>query len=111
MADKRCLVAYSFILPQKPDVPDSQSLLLYIMKKMETEKFQAFKRELSEDYPECLGSEPDELSVSDAAKKIVESFGEVGAWRITFHFLTNGKAIITCVFYGLKNTLFTVNIS
>lgn len=79
-------------------MPDSKSLLLYIMKKMETEKFQAFKRVLSEDYPECLGSEPDELSVSDAAKKIVESFEEEGAWRITFHFLKNGKAIITFLF-------------
>uniref|UniRef100_A0A8C1KKK5 NACHT, LRR and PYD domains-containing protein 12-like n=1 Tax=Cyprinus carpio TaxID=7962 RepID=A0A8C1KKK5_CYPCA len=80
---------HSKIYTAKPDVPDSQSLLLYIMKKMETEKFQAFKRVLSEDYPECLGSEPDELSVSDAAKKIVESFEEEGAWRITFHFLKN----------------------
>lgn len=77
----------------KPDVPDSQSLLLYVMKKMETESFQAFKRELSEDYPECLGSEPDELSVSDTPQKIVESFGEEGAWRITFHFLANANPL------------------
>ncbi|KAF4103700.1 NLR family CARD domain-containing protein 3 [Onychostoma macrolepis] len=84
---------HSKIYTVKPDVSDSQSLLLHIMKKMKTENFQAFKRELSEDYPECLGSEPDELSVSDAAKKIVESFGEEGAWRITFHFLTNANPL------------------
>lgn len=87
-------VGYSFILPQKSNVSDSQTILLDIMGNMGTEVFKTFKRELSEDYPECLGNQPEELNLSDAAKKIVESFGGEGALRIAFHFLENGRTIL-----------------
>ncbi|XP_067305352.1 NLR family CARD domain-containing protein 3 isoform X2 [Pseudorasbora parva] len=73
----------------KSNVTASQTLLLDIMGKMGTDVFNTFKRELSEDYPECLGNQPEELSLSDAAQKIMESFGGEAALRLTFHFLSN----------------------
>ncbi|XP_050956732.1 NACHT, LRR and PYD domains-containing protein 12 isoform X2 [Labeo rohita] len=63
------------------------------MENMGTEDFKIFKRKQSEEYPECLGSKPDELSVSDAAKKIVESFGGETALRIMLHFKKNANPL------------------
>ncbi|XP_048039534.1 NACHT, LRR and PYD domains-containing protein 12 [Megalobrama amblycephala] len=77
----------------KSNVSDSRTMLFDIMGHMGTEVFKTFKRELSEDYPECLGNQPEELNLSDAAKKIVESFGGEGALRITFHFLENANPL------------------
>nr|XP_055066820.1 NLR family CARD domain-containing protein 3 isoform X1 [Misgurnus anguillicaudatus] len=73
------------------NVPDSQSLLLRVVGKMGTEDFKTFKKDLSEQYPECLGSHPEELTVSDVAEKIVEYFGGEGAWRVTYYFLENAN--------------------
>jgi len=93
MVNKHFSVGYS-ILPQKSNVPGSQTILHDKMEKMETEFFKTFKRELSEDYPECLGNQPEKLSPSDTAKKLVESFGGEAALRITWHFVANGRIII-----------------
>ncbi|KAA0702901.1 Neoverrucotoxin subunit beta [Triplophysa tibetana] len=71
------------------NVPDSQSQLLHIVANMRTENFKTFKTDLSEQYPKCLGSHPEELTVTAVAEKLVESFGGEGAWRITFYFLQN----------------------
>ncbi|XP_057197103.1 NLR family CARD domain-containing protein 3-like isoform X1 [Triplophysa rosa] len=71
------------------NVPDSQSQLLHIVANMRTEDFKTFKTDLSEHYPKCLGSHPEELTVTGVAEKLVESFGGEGAWRITFYFLQN----------------------
>uniref|UniRef100_A0A673KDL4 Si:ch211-201o1.1 n=1 Tax=Sinocyclocheilus rhinocerous TaxID=307959 RepID=A0A673KDL4_9TELE len=73
----------------KPNVPDSQTLLHQVLRNMRSEDFKTFKIELSKDYPECLGSEPEELSVSDVAVNIVECFGGETALRITLHFQAN----------------------
>lgn len=94
MVDKHFSIGYSFILPQKSSVPDSPTILHDIMGIKGTEALKTFKRELSEDYPECLGNQPEKLSLSDTSKKIVESFGGEGALRIAFHFLANGRSII-----------------
>ncbi len=75
-------------------MPDSQPLFLYVMEKMGTENFKNFKRELTKDYPGCLGSESEELSVSDAAEKIVESFGGEQHWDSILYFKANGKIIL-----------------
>lgn len=93
MVDKHFSIGYSFILPQKLNVPGSQTILYGIMGDMGTEFFKTFKRELSEDYPECLGNQPEKLSPSDAAKKMVESFGGEAALRIACHFVANGRTI------------------
>ncbi|KAK7147861.1 hypothetical protein R3I94_010402 [Phoxinus phoxinus] len=77
----------------KSNVPGSQPILHDIMGNMETEFFKTFKRELSEDYPECLGNQPEKLSPSDAAKKMVESFGGEAALRITCHFVANANPL------------------
>ncbi|XP_056113699.1 NACHT, LRR and PYD domains-containing protein 12 [Rhinichthys klamathensis goyatoka] len=77
----------------KSNVPGSQTILHDKMENMETEFFKTFKRELSEDYPECLGNQPEKLSPSDAAKKLVESFGGEAALRITWHFVANANPL------------------
>ncbi|XP_039518113.1 NACHT, LRR and PYD domains-containing protein 3-like isoform X2 [Pimephales promelas] len=77
----------------KSNVPGSQTILHDKMEKMETEFFKTFKRELSEDYPECLGNQPEKLGPSDTAKKLVESFGGEAALRITCHFVANANPL------------------
>ncbi|KAI7806114.1 NACHT, LRR and PYD domains-containing protein 12-like isoform X2 [Triplophysa rosa] len=74
-------------------VSDSQYLLHRVLGNMQTQDFKTFKRDLSEQYPGCLGSHPEELNASGVAEKIVESFGGEGAWRITFHFLENANPL------------------
>ncbi|KAK2890610.1 hypothetical protein Q8A67_013253 [Cirrhinus molitorella] len=76
----------------KPNVSDCQKLLSHVLVNMGSENFETFKTELSKDYPECLGSKPEELSVSDVAKKIAECFGET-ALRITLHFQAYGNPL------------------
>lgn len=94
MVDEHHAGAYCFISLQKPNVPDSQSMLLYILENMGSEDFKTFKRELSEDYPGCLGSQSEELSVSDAAENIMKSFGGEAALRIILHFQTKGSTYL-----------------
>ncbi|CAM4697599.1 unnamed protein product [Leuciscus chuanchicus] len=77
----------------KSNVPGSQTILYGIMGEMGTEFFKTFKRELSEDYPECLGNQPEKLSLSDAAEKMVESFGGEAALRIACHFVANANPL------------------
>ncbi|XP_051574291.1 NACHT, LRR and PYD domains-containing protein 4-like isoform X2 [Myxocyprinus asiaticus] len=77
----------------KPYVSDSHFLLLRFMGKMGTEVFKTFKRELNEEYSDCLGSQPEELSVSEVVKKLMESFDEAAALRITLHFLENANPL------------------
>uniref|UniRef100_A0A672LCD3 Si:ch211-201o1.1 n=1 Tax=Sinocyclocheilus grahami TaxID=75366 RepID=A0A672LCD3_SINGR len=91
MVDNHCSVGYCCVLPQKPNVPDSQTLLHQVLRNMRSEDFKTFTIELSKDYPECLGSEPEELSVSDVAVNIVECFGGETALRITLHFQINNE--------------------
>ncbi|XP_056331986.1 NLR family CARD domain-containing protein 3 [Danio aesculapii] len=79
----------------KADVPDSQSMLLHIMENMGREDFKTFKRELCEDYPGCLGSQSEELSVSEAAENIMKSFGGEAALRIILHFQTKANPLKT----------------
>ncbi|XP_073667781.1 NACHT, LRR and PYD domains-containing protein 12 isoform X1 [Paramisgurnus dabryanus] len=75
------------------NVPDSQSLLLRVVGNMGPKDFKTFKKDLSEQYPECLGSQAEELNVSDVAEKIVEYFGGEGAWRVTYYFLDNANPL------------------
>uniref|UniRef100_A0A672L7E8 Si:ch211-201o1.1 n=1 Tax=Sinocyclocheilus grahami TaxID=75366 RepID=A0A672L7E8_SINGR len=60
MVDNHCSVGYCCVLPQKPNVPDSQTLLHQVLRNMRSEDFKTFTIELSKDYPECLGSEPED---------------------------------------------------
>ncbi|XP_030622906.1 NLR family CARD domain-containing protein 3-like [Chanos chanos] len=68
-------------------VPDTGIQLKMKLKKIETKELKCFKRELNEDYPGCLGSQWQDLDVSGVVEKMIESFGEEGAWRITSYFL------------------------
>ncbi|TRY93869.1 hypothetical protein DNTS_023780, partial [Danionella cerebrum] len=70
----------------KQSVPGSKTILLNLMENMGKEELENFKRQLLEDYPGCFRIE---LSVADAAVKIVESFGGETALRILLNFQTN----------------------
>ncbi|XP_030623001.1 NACHT, LRR and PYD domains-containing protein 3-like [Chanos chanos] len=69
------------------NVPDTPSLLQLILGNMKTDIFNSYKRELSENYPECLGTQQEDLSISGVVEKMLESFGEQGALRITLYLL------------------------
>ncbi|XP_052002991.1 NACHT, LRR and PYD domains-containing protein 12 isoform X3 [Xyrauchen texanus] len=84
---------HSKIYSVKPNVPSIQSLLLQIMGKMGKEDFKTFKRELNEEYPECLGSHTEQLSASEVVEILAESFEGEAALRITTHFLSNGNPL------------------
>ncbi|XP_030638821.1 NACHT, LRR and PYD domains-containing protein 3-like [Chanos chanos] len=65
---------------------DATSLMNVTLETMKKKHFSKFKRQLNEDYPECLGSQLEGLNVPGVVEKMVESFGEQGALRITLHF-------------------------
>ncbi|XP_030622878.1 NACHT, LRR and PYD domains-containing protein 12-like [Chanos chanos] len=69
-------------------VPDIKNLLMVTLRSVNKEKIESFKRELSEDYPGCFGTELEDLDLSTIVMKMLESFGEEGTYRITQHFLT-----------------------
>ncbi|XP_050987141.1 NACHT, LRR and PYD domains-containing protein 12 isoform X2 [Labeo rohita] len=77
----------------KPNVSDCKTLLYHVLGNMGLEDFKTFKIVLSKDYPECLGSELEELIVSDVAEKIAKCFGGETALRITLHFQANGNPL------------------
>ncbi|XP_030622908.1 NACHT, LRR and PYD domains-containing protein 12-like [Chanos chanos] len=77
------------------NVPDTSSFLKLTAENMKKE-FKIFKCRLDEDFPDCLGSERlEDLNISKVVEKMLESFGEEGALRITFNFLDMGVSLRT----------------
>ncbi|XP_030622879.1 uncharacterized protein LOC115806344 [Chanos chanos] len=68
-------------------VPDTPSLLRTALAKMKIADFEIFKKELNRNYPDCLGSRPEDLDVCGVADKMLESFDEQAAQRIVMHVL------------------------
>ncbi|XP_030623000.1 NLR family CARD domain-containing protein 3-like [Chanos chanos] len=76
------------------NVPDTPSLLKLILGSMKTDIFNRYKEELRENYPECLGSQQEDLDITGVVKKMLESFGEQGALRLTLNYLDIAFPII-----------------
>ncbi|XP_030622909.1 NACHT, LRR and PYD domains-containing protein 12-like [Chanos chanos] len=68
-------------------VPDAQDLLQRTVENMKRKDLRSFRKQLSEDCPEYLGSQMEDFDVSGIVEKLLECFGGEGALRIVLHFL------------------------
>ncbi|XP_030622870.1 NACHT, LRR and PYD domains-containing protein 12-like [Chanos chanos] len=67
-------------------VTDTPGFLKLIVGKMKKNKLKTFKLQLNESYPDCLGSQLEDLDVCGVVEKMLESLGREEALKITFTF-------------------------
>ncbi|XP_030623002.1 uncharacterized protein LOC115806445 [Chanos chanos] len=85
---------HSKLYREDSSVSGIQHLLRIMVENMKTEDLNKFQKELNENYPGCLGNLQEDLNVSPFVEKLMESFKEDVALKITAHFVITGSSLL-----------------